>query len=318
MEVELIMVGQITVVQLGLALFALALCCAAEAGQLPPLPEEVEPYPVVADIAFAEGPIFDAQGNLYFVNYQSLGTIGRRTPDGTVGVWVHVGGQANGLKVDGEGRLIVADYGGKRVLRIHPLTRQIETLTDSCDGDPYRGPNDVCHDSRGRIYFTDPPGSSAENPVGAAYRIDLSPEGEVERVTRVADGLAFPNGLAVSPDQKRFYLAESGTNRLLCWDIEPDGSLINKRVVIEFPTPTLDGIMFDEAGRLWIARWTNRTVDVVDVEKGELVKSYPAGGDQVTNLCWWGTDLYVTVAGQRSIHRMAVGVRGAAIVPRRQ
>jgi sugar lactone lactonase YvrE len=111
-------------------------------------------------------------------------------------------------------------------------------------------------------------------------------------------------------------VAESGTNRLLCWELAPDGAISRKRAVIEFATDTLDGIMFDEYGRLWIARWTNGTVDVVDVEKGELLKSYPAGGGQVTNLCWWGTDLYVTVAGQQSIHRMEVGVRGADITPR--
>lgn len=298
--------------------FALLLgaACALAAADAPPLPDRVEPQPVVADIAFAEGPIFDQAGNLYFVNYHALGTIGRRTPDGTVSIWVHTGGQANGLKVDARGRLIVADYGGRRILRIHPVTRAIEVLTDNCEGQPYRGPNDVCHDRDGNIYFSDPTGSGRENPIGAVYRIDLSDDGAVEKVTRVADGLAFPNGLAVSPDQKRFYLAESDTNRLLCWDIEADGSLANKRTIIEFPTPTLDGMMFDEAGRLWIARWTNKTVDVVDVEQGRLLKSYPAGGDQVTNLCWWGTDLYVTVAGQRSIHRLEVGVRGADIVPR--
>jgi gluconolactonase len=289
---------------------------AACAGAAPPLPNKVEPYPVVADIAFAEGPIFDRAGNLYFVNYHALGTIGRRTADGTVSVWVHTGGQANGLKVDAEGNIIVADYGGKRILRIHPVTRRIETLTDSCDGRPYRGPNDVCLDLAGNIYFTDPTGSSQEDPIGAVYRVS-APGREASRpiVSRLADGLAFPNGLAVSPDQKRLYVAESDTNRLLCWDLHPDGTLANKRVIMEFPTPTLDGIMFDEAGRLWIARWTNKTVDVVDVEKGVLLKSYPAGGDQVTNLCWWGTDLYVTVAGQHSIHRLPVGVRAAEIIP---
>ena len=291
-------------------LSAAAALCAA-----PPLPDKVEPQPVVADIAFAEGPIFDQAGNLYFVNYISMGTIGRRTPDGTVSVWVHTGGQANGLKVDGRGDLIVADYGGKRITRIHPITRQIETLTDNCEGQPYRGPNDVCLDLAGNIFFTDPTGSSKEKPIGAVYRIEVEKR-EVKKVTRLADGLAFPNGLAVSPDQQRLYVAESVTNRLLCWDLKPDGSLADKRVVMEFPNPTLDGIMFDEFGRLWIARWTNKSVDVVDVDKGELLKSYPAGGDEVSNLCWWGTDLHVTVAGQRSIHRLAVGVRGAQIIPR--
>ena len=291
-----------------------ALACAAQA---PPLPDKAEPYPVVADIAFAEGPIFDQQGNLYFVNYHTLGTLGRRTPDGTVSVWVHTGGQANGLKVDRLGNIIVADYGGKRILRVHPITRQIEVLTSEYEGKPYLGTNDVCLDLAGNIYFSDPTGSSEDDPIGSVYRIRMSADNSVAKVTRLADGLAFPNGLAVSPDQKRLYVAESDTNRLLCWDLQPDGSVTGKRTIIQFPTDTLDGIMFDEYGRLWIARWTNKTVDVVDVESGTLLKSYPAGGDQVTNLCWWGTDLYVTVAGQHGIHRLGVGVRGAEIVPKR-
>ena len=292
-----------------------ALACAALAAQAPTLPDKAEPYPVVADIAFAEGPIFDQQGNLYFVNYHTLGTLGRRTPDGTVSVWVHTGGQANGLKVDRLGNIIVADYGGKRILRVHPITRQIEVLTSEYEGKPYLGTNDVCLDLAGNIYFSDPTGSSKDNPIGSVYRIRMSADNSVAKVTRLADGLAFPNGLAVSPDQKRLYVAESDTNRLLCWDLQPDGSVTGKRTIIQFPTDTLDGIMFDEYGRLWIARWTNKTVDVVDVEKGELLKSYPAGGDQVTNLCWRDTSLYVTVAGQHSIHRMEVGVRGARLIP---
>ena len=75
-----------------LLLFSFA-CTASGAGEPPPLPDVLEPYPVVGDIAFAEGPVFDKQGNLYFVNYLTLGTLGRRTPDGTVSVWVNTGGQ---------------------------------------------------------------------------------------------------------------------------------------------------------------------------------------------------------------------------------
>jgi sugar lactone lactonase YvrE len=75
-------------------------------------------------------------------------------------------------------------------------------------------------------------------------------------------------------------------------------------------------MMFDEHGRLWIARWTNKTVDVVDVDRGAILASYPAGGDGVTNLCFWGESIYVTVSGQHSIHRMDVGVRGARTIPR--
>jgi gluconolactonase len=271
----------------------------------PPLPERLEPDPVVAGIDFAEGPIFDAAGNLYFVNYVRNGTIGRRTPDGTVHVWCETGGQANGLKVDTDGYVIAADYGGRRILRIHPDGRQIEVLTQNYEGQPYLGPNDVCLDRPGNIYFSDPTGSSKENPVGSVYRIARG-----GGVTRLDTGLAFPNGLAVSPDQTRLFVAESSTNRLLAFDLSADGVASNKRVVMEFATDTLDGMMFDEHGRLWIARWTNRTVDVVSPE-GRLLRSYPAGGDQVTNLCWWETDLYVAVAGRHSIHRFAIGCRAA-------
>lgn len=277
----------------------------------PPLPNAVEPYPVVADIEFAEGPIFDAEGNLYFVNYIRNGTIGVKSPDGTVRILCETGGQANGLKVDAQGRLIAADFGGKRILRIDPRTAGIEVLTDSYNGAPYLGPNDVCMDLAGNVYFSDPSPTAADAPVGAVYR--LARDGTV---ARLAEAISFPNGLAVSPDQTRLYVAESATNRLLAWDLSPDGTATNRRVVAEFPDPTLDGMMFDEYGRLWIARWTHGTVDIVSQE-GELLGSLDAGGTQVTNLCWWGNDLYVTVAGQHSIHRLAVGCGAAQQIPNR-
>jgi len=282
-----------------------------------PAPETILPYPVVADIAFAEGPIFDQHGNLYFVNYLALGTMGRRTPDGAVSVWVHTGGQPNGSKVDSWGNVVIADYGAKRISRIHPVTRRIEILTDEFEGKPYLGPNDVCHDAQGNIFFSDPTGSSRERPIGSIYRLAIGDDARVEGVTLLDTDLAFPNGLAVSPDQTKLYVAESSTNRLLGYDLHDDGTVSNRKVVMEFPSDTLDGMMFDAHGRLWIARWTNGTVDVVDVERGVLLASYPAGGDQVTNLCWWQESLYVTVAGRHSIHRLDVGVRGAEIIPSR-
>lgn len=282
-----------------------------------PLPETVQPSPVVADIAFAEGPIFDRNGYLYFVNYHKLGTLGRRAPSGAVEVWVQTGGQANGLKCDAWGNIVAADYGGKRVTRFHPATRQMQVLTDSFEGQPYLGTNDVCLDLQGNIYFSDPTGSSKDQRIGAIYRIAMNPDNTVRKVTKLDDGMAFPNGLAVHPDQKRFFVAETGTNSILGYDLRPDGTLANKRTVFQFPTDTVDGIMFDECNRLWVARWTNKTVDVLDVDAGRLLKSYPAGGDQVTNLCWWETSLYVTVAGRHSIHRLEVGCRGAQIIPSR-
>lgn len=281
-----------------------------------PLPKEVTPYPVIANIEFAEGPIFDDQGNLYFVNYLKNGTLGRMTPDGSTSIWVHTGGQVNGLKYDGQGWIVAADPGRKRITRFHTQTREMQVLTDSFEGKPYIGTNDVCLDLKGNVFFSDP-GNDEDKPVGGVYRIEMGPDNKPVRVTQLDGELPYPNGLAVHPDQKRFYVATSGDMSILGYDLTEEGRLANKRLIYKFPTYTVDGIMFDEHGRLWVARWLHGTIDVLDVDEGKVLASYKMGGDRVTNLCFWGTSAYVTVAGRHSIERLDVGVRGARIVPKR-
>ncbi len=272
----------------------------------PPLPEKITPYPVVANIDFAEGPIFDSQGNLYFVNYVRNGTLGKMTPQGTVGIWCETGGQVNGLKVDSAGYVIGADAGARRIIRVHPSGNPIEVLTDKFEGKPYLSPNDVCLDLAGNIYFSDPSNETPEAPIGSVYRIDLT-----KKVTRLATGLKYPNGLAVTPDQKQLIVAETMTNRILSFDLRADGSLGPAKTLYQFPNSSVDGIMFDEYDRLWVARWLNATVDVITLD-GKLVAEIPAGGSKVTNLCFWGKSVYVTVAAGHSIHRLDVGVAGKA------
>ena len=297
--------------------------------EIPPLPEELIPYPVVANIDFSQGPIFNKEGYLYFANYVKDGTVGRMSPDGTVEVWAHTGGKSNGLKVDGYGNVLVADVGGNsestamladgnsRVTRIHPVTRQLEVLTDNFEGKGYRGIYDVCLDSKGDIYFADPRGSwDPENPIGVIYLIKMDADNNPVKVIKAADGLAYPNGMAFYPeDESRFFLGEMRTRRLLEYDRGADGTFSNKRTVFEFPDHSLSGFRFDEYNRLWISRYPSSTVDVVDVDKGELLASYETGGDGVSNVCWWEKSLYVCVSGRHSIHRLDVGVRGAPVIP---
>ena len=281
---------------------------------VPPLPETLVPYPIVANIAFAEGPIFDDTGNLYFVNYMEIGTLGRMQPDGTVSVWVHTGGRVNGLKYDGKGHVVAADHTGNRITRFDTRTREMEVLTTECDGRPYIGPNDICLDLAGNVYFTDS-GKNEQSSDGGVYRIDMGEDNRPAGVTRLLDRMPFPNGLAVHPDQRRFFLSTSGTSAIRAYDFAPDGNLVNERIVRKFPIPTVDGMQFDEHGRLWICRWLHGTVDVVDPESGELLASYPVGGDRVTNLAWWEQSLYVTVADRNCIVRLDVGVGPADIIP---
>jgi gluconolactonase len=126
------------------------------------------------------------------------------------------------------------------------------------------------------------------------------------------DNLKYPNGLVVTPDQKQLIVAETMTNRILAFDLTSDGRLEGQRTLYRFPSSSVDGIMFDEFGRLWVARWLNGTVAVITLD-GKLVAEIPAGGTKVTNLCFWKQSVYVTVAGNHSIHRLDVGVDGNAL-----
>jgi gluconolactonase len=280
-----------------------------------PLPEKVEPLLVVRDIRFAEGPTFDSKGNLFFVNYKGNGNIGRRTPAGDVTVWLKLpdpapapGGKVLhafpfGLKADTQDRLIVADYGGRRLLRIS-ADKKIETLADSYEGRPFNNPNDLCLDRAGNIYFTDPQGSE-KNSVGAIYCYTAA-----GKLTRLHTGLQYPNGIVVAPDQRSLYVAETWTRRIIAFDLAKDGTLSRQRLVYQFSTPTVDGLVVDEHGRIWVARLDNQTVDVLS-SAGKLLASYPVGGDRVTNLTWHERSLYVTVAGKAgAIYRLDVNVPG--------
>ncbi len=259
----------------------------------------------IGGVAFAEGPVFDSKGNFYFTNYLRSGTIGQMAPDGTLRVWFTLDrGAPNGLRVDAQGRILVTDQDGGRLLRVSADGKQQETLADTYEGKPLNGPNDVVVDKQGNIYFTDPKGSSVEKPIGAIYR--LGTEG---KLARLIGGLAFPNGLALTPDEKSLFYVESYTARLSAFDLSPGGGISNQRAVAQFLPHPLDGIHFDEYGRLWIAHYTARSVEVVS-QTGELLKSYDIGADQVSNLVFHKGKLYVTATGGQCVYSYDVGLNG--------
>ncbi len=304
---------------------------AGEPAGLPPS-HSLKPELYATGFEFAEGPALDEAGNLFAVNYRGNGKIGRITPDGTASVFCDLGvqkpqpaegrrAQANGLKIDARGRLIVADAGGGRVLRITPgadsgKPPRIEVLADRFEGKPLDAPNDVALDRAGNVYFSDPGRSSAERPTGSIYRIDA----ENDRLARLDTSLAYPNGLAVTPDQRRLCLAETARRRLLLYDLAPDGRAENRRVLVDFPRRTKgniiggrfgpDGMIFDAAGRLYVAMWTGGVINVVEVPSGKLLRQYDAGGDRATNCHFHDRCLYTTVAAKEAVFRLNLGVEG--------
>src|SRR5262245_17839072 len=183
---------------------------------LPPPAGLTEPDAQVrpaAVIAFTEGPAVDRAGNVYFSDIQNNRMM-RLSASGELSVFREDAGRANGNFFDGEGRLVTCEGaefgpgGRRRVVRTDLRTGQVTVLTERFEGKRYNSPNDVCIDTRGNIYFTDPlyfEGGSREMDE-CVYRIDA--RGEVRRILRPPD-VQKPNGLAILPDDRTLYVVDS-------------------------------------------------------------------------------------------------------------
>ena len=298
---------------------------------LPPS-HSVKPELYATGFEFAEGPALDADGNLFVINYRGNGKIGRIAPDGTASVCCDLRKdappvkdsqpQANGQKVDRQGYLIVADAGSGRLLRANVTHLEkapgpvVLVLADKFEGKPFDAPNDVALDLAGNIYFSDPGSSNAKKPTGSIYRYDV----DTGKLSRLDTDLAYPNGLAVTPDQKHLCLAESDLHRVLIYDLESGGRVSNRRVLIDFMQESEgnvtgdvivpDGMIFDDVGRLYVATWTGGVINVVEVPSGKLLRQYDAGGKQSTNCHFHGGYLYTTVAAKEAVFRLKLGVEG--------
>src|SRR5262249_28282417 len=150
--------------------------------------------------------------------------------------------------------------------------------------------NDLTLDARGNVYWTDPEGSSAKNPVGQVFRV--RPDG---RVDRVAGGLAFPNGIEVDPAGKYLYLIESQSNKILRYPVPDDNELLGKaEVFYDLGGSGGDGCTFDAAGTLWVADYqrpdTGKGRITVLSPEGKVLAYLPVPAKAVSNVTFGGPD----------------------------
>lgn len=254
---------------------------------------------------FTEGPAADAHGNLYFTNVPAEKIL---KWDGTsLTTFRENSNQANGLYFEPDGSLLACEGGTKRVTRTNMKTDEIKVLTVSYNGFPLASPNDLCCDTAGRIYFTSRPGveDPSKGNVNAVYRID--PDGKLTQLLKSPD-IHMPNGIVISPDNQTLYLIEAhpdaDRNRnILAFDLSPDGSLNNRRTLINFyPGRSGDGMCIDSKGNLYVAaglhatRKTSETLDTkpgihVVSPQGKLVAFMQTPEDTITNCTFGGPDL---------------------------
>ena len=297
-------------------LFTVTACCcpvkpaAAAAGATTPATAEVVfkstgHTPTNAFTAGIEGPACDKAGNIFVVNFDKQQTIGRTTPAGQSEVFVTLPGKStgNGIVFDKQGRMYVADYVGHNVLRIDPKTKAVEVFAHEA---AMSQPNDLAIAPDGSLYASDPNWTAS---TGQLWHI--STEG---KVTRVAEGMGTANGIEVSPDGRSLYVNESVQRNVWVFDIKPDGTLANKRLLKQFPDHGFDGMRCDVDGNLYITRYGKGTVAVLS-PKGEVLREIDVLGTSPSNLCFGGPDgrtVYVTEVQHRRLVRFRVDRPGLA------
>src|SRR5215469_13391091 len=202
---------------------------------------------------FTEGPMWNPAGWLY-VSDETLNKIYRLYPDGKKEELISLG-DPDGNTFDRQHRLIDCASVLRAIIEVTP-DGKYNILADKFEGKRLNSPNDVIIGPDGAIYFTDPTldlvaGEKQEIPFQGVYRLDDS--GKLRLLTR---DLTQPNGLAFSPNGKKFYVDDDDKRNIRVYDVASDGSLSNGRVFGEEPggrgDGVPDGIKVDEKGNLFV------------------------------------------------------------------
>lgn len=214
---------------------------------------------------------------------------------------------ANGLILNADGQLVMCQHGDRRMAQMDaPLNApesKFITLADRYDGKRFNSPNDAVFDSKGNLYFTDPPyglvgnmdDPAKEIPFQGVYRRNT--DGSVELLT---DELSRPNGIAFSPDEKYLYVANSDPENAIwmIYEVHEDGTLGIGEVFYDATAqvPSTkglpDGLKIDDAGNLYA---TGPGGVWIFSAEGEHLGTLKTG--QATSNCAFNSDksvLYIT------------------------
>jgi gluconolactonase len=275
---------------------------------------------LVSGLGFVEGPIARPDGGV-MVTSITEGAVFDVGGDGTIRARIETGGGPNGLAADDEGAVYVAQNGG--IWGGKPgcpagIQRIVGSAVEHIVTEGLEAPNDLCFGPDGRLWFTDPRGESMPPDPSTAKPGRLwACERDGSRLTLMAEGPRFINGLAFSNEGDALYVVESSLpHRVLraSWTATQLGELDEVyRLESGFP----DGLALDTDGNLWIATTFDASIHVVAPD-GRLVRKLACGeGSLPTNCCFGGAGgdvLFVAASGLGSVLRATVDARGAPLL----
>ncbi|MEM6632422.1 MAG: sulfatase-like hydrolase/transferase [Bacteroidota bacterium] len=200
---------------------------------------------------WSEGPVWvpeqqcllfsDVPRNIIYKWTETEGVSTFLKPSGYTGNKPRGGGKgSNGLALDNTGKLLLCRHGDREIARLassivepHPV---FQSLATSFKGNRLNSPNDLICDREGNIYFTDPDFGIDKDLLPQSKELDfqgvfrLSPSGDLSLLTQ---SLEKPNGIALSPDEKTLYVANSQPAYWVAYDLLPDGTLSNERQLLK-------------------------------------------------------------------------------------
>jgi gluconolactonase len=258
---------------------------------LSPVRSAAQVQKVADGFQFVEGPVWKEGVGLLFSDING-NTIYRWSPDSGAVPHVRPSGNANGLALDAQGRLLAAQQGSRQVVRFEPNGTQT-TLAVRFEGKRLNSPNDLVVKSDGSIWFTDPPYgiSSGLEELGFYGIYRISPSGALQLLDT---SLRRPNGIVFSPGEKKLYVNDSEARIIYAWDVVSDSLIANKRQFASMNVAGYaDGMKVDAGGHLFSAGPLGIWVFASD---GTPVDTILVPG-QTTNCNWGDADrktLYIT------------------------
>ena len=250
---------------------------------------------------FTEGTAVNAKGEVFYLDIPVSKCYKVDTDKKLVALTTDTK-RASGTCFGPDGKRYTAAGGTKQILS-YDANEKETVVADSVAG------NDLVVGNNGNIYVTVPNGSAQP---GKLYLIRPGGEKLV-----VDDGLKFPNGVTISPDQTQLYATESASHWVWIYKIKPDGTLTYKQRFGWLHVPDWeenawsDGLKCDTAGRVFVA--TRIGIQVLDqLGRVNAIIPAPPSNGQTSNLCFGGPDFNIMyVSAGDKIFRRKLKTKGA-------
>lgn len=276
------------------------------------------------NLRFPEGPALLPDGNLAFVEVER-GTLMQLAPSGRVTQVAYLGGGPNGAALGPDGAIYVCNNGGFEfheepgmlrpigtpdsyvggsIQRVDRSTGEVRTIYGGSKGPPLKGPNDLVFDRLGNFWFTDM-GKTRDGTIDRARVFYATPDGS--SICMAVNHMLGANGIGLSPDERKLYVAETVTGRLWEFDIECPG-----RVALRpWPSPNggrllygsstlqyFDSMAIEANGNICVGTLLNGGISVIS-SAGQLIEHIATPDVYATNLCFGGEDnrtAYITLS----------------------